>query len=70
LLGLADSQPCFCSVQDDKSTRYVAAENIELLAAHEVVPEAFPLEMGKWFRRWDAVANVFVSNIRDEYPDD
>lgn len=57
-------------MQDDKSMRYVAGENIELLPAHEVVPDAFPLEIGKWFKRWDDVQKVFVSNIRDEYPDD
>ncbi|KAF7504116.1 hypothetical protein GJ744_002685 [Endocarpon pusillum] len=57
-------------VQEDKSMRYVAGENIEPLPAHEVVPEAFPLEIGKWFKRWDDIKKVFVSNVRDEYPDD
>lgn len=58
------------SVQDDNSIRYVAGENIELLPAHEVIPDAFPLEIGKWFKRWDDTATIFVSNIQDEYPDD
>lgn len=62
--------PALHSVQEDKSMRYVAGENIELLPAHEVLPKAFPLEIGKWFKRWDDVDKVFVSNIRDEYPDD
>ena len=25
---------------------------------------------GKYFKRWDDQAKVFVSNIKDEYPDD
>jgi F-box protein 21 len=58
------------SVQDDKSMRYVAEENIELLRPNEVDPDAFPLEIGKWFKRWDGVGRMFISNVRDEYPDD
>jgi F-box protein 21 len=58
------------SVQEDSSTRYVAEENIDLLPHHEIIPDAFPREIGKWFKRWDGVEGVFVSNIRDEYPDD
>lgn len=25
---------------------------------------------GRYFKRWDAAEGKFVSNIRDEYPDD
>lgn len=62
--------PTLCSVQEDRSTRYVAEENVELMAPEEIVPSAFPLEIGKWFKRWDDTEKVFVSNIHEEYPDD
>jgi F-box protein 21 len=64
------TSPTLCSVQEDKSTRYVAEENVELLAPKEIVPDAFPIEIGKWFKRWDDKEKVFVSNIHEEYPDD
>jgi hypothetical protein len=66
----ADSPLTPHSVQDDKSIRYVAEENIDLQPGDEVVPEDFPMEIGKWFKRWDEIQKVFVSNIKDEYPDD
>jgi F-box protein 21 len=52
--------------------RYVAEENIEILPPIEAEAPArdFPLEIGKWFKRWDGEEKVFVSNVRDEYPDD
>ena len=25
---------------------------------------------GRHFKRWDGDAHIFVSNVRDEYPDD
>jgi hypothetical protein len=40
------------------------------MAPEEIVPSAFPLEIGKWFKRWDDTEKVFVSNIHEEYPDD
>ncbi|EGD86379.1 hypothetical protein H112_07313 [Trichophyton rubrum D6] len=56
---------------EDKSVRYVAEENIEIceLEASEV-PDAFFSFAGKFFKRWDIETRRFVSNIRDEYPDD
>jgi F-box protein 21 len=48
----------------------VAEENIDPQPGDEVVPEDFPMEIGKWFKRWDDIQKVFVSNIKDEYPDD
>lgn len=52
--------------------RYVAQENIDplLTEGDGGVSDGFPLEIGKWFKRWDREAGVFVSNVRDEYPDD
>lgn len=69
---ITDSHPprSLYSVQDDKTIRYVAEENIELLTGDDVDAHAFPREIGRWFKRWDEVERVFVSNVRDEYPDD
>lgn len=30
----------------------------------------FPIEIGKWFKRFDMETGMFVSNIRQEYPED
>lgn len=57
-----------CRVEQDKSIRYVAAENIV-----QLFDEPSPVLMklaGKYFKRWDSENGVFVSNVRDEYPDD
>lgn len=53
---------------DDKSVRYVAEENITVLSDP---PTQNLLELaGRYFKRWDSEEKVFVSNIRDEYPQD
>jgi hypothetical protein len=91
-LAVADDP--FDSVQNDKSRRYVAQENIVYVLRKDhdhddsdadgpnassrlgqgvvelMGPETFPAEIGRWFLRWDPLERVFVSNIRDEYPDD
>lgn len=64
-LGLTNS---LCRVEQDKSIRYVAAENIQQLF-EEPTPALMKLA-GRYFKRWDKDAGVFVSNVRDEYPDD
>ncbi|KAF2714116.1 YccV-like-domain-containing protein [Pleomassaria siparia CBS 279.74] len=52
----------------DKSVRYVAEENIIRPGGG---PSAAMLKLaGRHFKRWDAGSNRFVSNVRDEYPDD
>jgi len=51
----------------DKSVRYVAEENIELIGEPS---EAILKLAGRHFKRWDEKNRIFVSNIRDEYPDD
>lgn len=58
----------FCGRADDKSQRYVAEENIEL--SEEMPGENLMALAGRYFKRWDAGEKVFVSNVRDEYPDD
>lgn len=56
---------------EDRSVRYVAEENIEV-----ITPELYDLPRGliniagKHFKRWNAATGSFISNVRDEYPDD
>ena len=40
-------------------------ENVE-----QSTVDAFPIAIGKFFKRWDEERNVFVSNVEDEYPED
>ncbi|KZF26066.1 hemimethylated DNA binding domain-containing protein [Xylona heveae TC161] len=53
---------------EDKSVRYVAEENMQIITP-EVPYSLLPLA-GRYFKRWDKENRVFVSNIKDEYPDD
>jgi len=70
------SQSFYHAIVDDRSMRYVAEENIGLM--DQVVsarvnldpPEGLMRVAGKYFKRWDAERCVFVSNVRDQYPDD
>lgn len=52
----------------DKSSRYVAEENI--IPLEETPAEGLMKLAGRHFKRWDDQSKVFVSNIKDEYPDD
>ncbi|KAK5561033.1 hypothetical protein LTR46_001343 [Exophiala xenobiotica] len=66
-------QPFYNVLVDDESTRYVAQENVIVLSPEEItehVLSSFPIEIGKWFKRYDPKLGVFVSNVREEYPDD
>jgi F-box protein 21 len=54
----------------DKSVRYVAEENIEPVAPDTEPSEAILRLAGRHFKRWDGERHLFVSNVRDEYPDD
>lgn len=54
----------------DKSVRYVAEENIRPVAPLTQPSEAMLRLAGRHFKRWDAGNGIFVSNVRDEYPDD
>lgn len=47
----------------------MAEENISLRYADEASPELMKLA-GRFFKRWDMSMKIFVSNIKDEYPDD
>lgn len=54
----------------DKSVRYVAEENIKLVSEGLRPSEAMLKLAGRHFKRWDNENRIFVSNIKDEYPDD
>ena len=53
---------------EDCSIRYVAEENIQLV--HQNPINSLMDIAGQHFKRWDDKTESFVSNIRDEYPDD
>jgi len=36
----------------------------------EELINSFPIEIGKWFKRYDEETGTFVSNVRQEYPED
>jgi F-box protein 21 len=54
----------------DKSIRYVAAQNIKLVSAGYIPSNSMMRLAGRYFKRWDHAKGIFVSNVRDEYPDD
>lgn len=58
-------------VADDESQRYVAEDNIHM-HPNEVtnMPEGFGKIAGRYFKRFDQHDKAFISNIRDEYPED
>lgn len=53
---------------EDTSIRYVAEDNIEIIEPE--APKNLLSLAGRFFKRWDEEERCFVSNIRDEYPDD
>lgn len=53
---------------EDTSIRYVAEENIEIIDLE--TPRSLMSLAGRFFKRWDREERCFVSNIRDEYPED
>lgn len=46
----------------------MAEENVEIIEPE--YPVSLMSLAGRFFKRWDAERRVFVSNIRDEYPED
>ena len=54
---------------EDKSVRYVAEENVEIENTEDPSPRLLA-KAGRYFKRWDKGSRRFVSNIKDEYPDD
>lgn len=61
---------CVHSVED-RSVRYVAEENVELILLNFTeLPGSLTAIAGKHFKRWDEKNLMFVSNMKDEYPND
>ncbi|KAL3445910.1 Hemimethylated DNA-binding protein YccV like-domain-containing protein [Aspergillus insuetus] len=57
-------------IVEDKSVRYVAEENVQIITPDiSQLPPSLVAVAGKYFKRWDSVSRRFVSNIKDEYPD-
>ncbi|KAJ5421649.1 hypothetical protein N7491_010094 [Penicillium cf. griseofulvum] len=55
----------------DRSVRYVAEENIGIILPRFMeLPSSLTAIAGKHFKRWDEGERMFVSNMKDEYPDD
>lgn len=51
--------------------RYVISEaNIEIIRDCKIVESNPFLFAGKFFKRFDAETCTFISNIREQYPDD
>lgn len=49
----------------------MAEENIAIIRPNiSELPEEFVELAGKHFKKWDEESQIFVSNIRDEYPED
>ncbi|KAL3426181.1 F-box domain-containing protein [Phlyctema vagabunda] len=67
-LTRGENQNFYHALVEDTSIRYVAAENVEIIKP--VMPTALMSFAGQYFKRWDSQNHVFVSNIRDEYPED
>ncbi|KAI1814134.1 hypothetical protein GGS20DRAFT_549892 [Poronia punctata] len=72
------SEPFYrCMVGTDGTDHHIIAESsievVELRGGPEVLPpeiqELIPMA-GKFFKRWDGENGVFVSNIREYYPED
>lgn len=63
-------QPFYYALSSDRTTRYVAQENI-LPITHDSEPsEALLSVAGRYFKRWDEQNCIFISNVKDEYPED
>ncbi|KAG4433175.1 hypothetical protein IFR05_011335 [Cadophora sp. M221] len=67
-LSRGRNQSFYHALVEDTSIRYVAEENIEIIEPE--IPTSLMSLAGRYFKRWDKEKRVFVSNVRDEYPDD
>ncbi|KAL4901838.1 hypothetical protein BDW74DRAFT_71034 [Aspergillus multicolor] len=65
------NQSFYHVIVEDKSVRYVAEENVQIIKpTMSEMPPTLVSVAGKYFKRWDDGSREFVSNILDEYPDD
>ena len=67
-LARGKQQSFYHVLVEDRSTRYVAEENIRL--SQQGPPDSLMNIAGQYFKRWDHETKSFESNIKDEYPDD
>ncbi|KAK0106484.1 hypothetical protein ONS96_004111 [Cadophora gregata f. sp. sojae] len=67
-LSRGRNQSFYHAFVEDTSIRYVAEENIEIIKPE--LPISLMSLAGRYFKRWDKEKRVFISNVRDEYPDD
>jgi len=63
------AQPFYSALVSDLSTRYVAEENI-LEQRPQSVESLRHVKLGMYFRNFNPSMGRFVSNMREEYPDD
>ncbi|KFY24642.1 hypothetical protein V493_05117 [Pseudogymnoascus sp. VKM F-4281 (FW-2241)] len=68
LLRQGQHQSFYHALVEDTSIRYVAEENVDVVEPDN--PTSLMSLAGRFFKRWDSSRHRFVSNIRDEYPDD
>lgn len=62
------NQSFYHALVEDMSIRYVAEDNVEVIKP--TMPTSLMSLAGQYFKRWDPKNHMFVSNIRDEYPED
>ncbi|KAI5283804.1 hypothetical protein KEM54_001827 [Ascosphaera aggregata] len=56
---------------EDKTTRYVAEENIKpIFPPWSELSDNFLDMAGQYFKRWDMEKGMFISNMQEQYPDD
>ncbi|KAF3764646.1 YccV-like-domain-containing protein [Cryphonectria parasitica EP155] len=67
-LSKGDDQPFYHVIGVDDIQRYVAEENIIPMSSPP--PRRMLRMAGRFFKRWGEVDQRFVSNVREEYPDD
>ncbi|KAK8070605.1 hypothetical protein PG997_010808 [Apiospora hydei] len=63
------NQPFYHIIDTHRNARYVAQENI-LPLTEEPTGDLITKIAGRYFKRWDSEACVFVSNLKEEYPED
>ena len=54
----------------DVERHVVAQDNIQIVTSVDEIPAALYTVAGKFFSRFDKVKCEFVSNIREQFPDD
>jgi F-box protein 21 len=68
LLQSENNKTFYHVIAEDQTVRYLAESNMSPIFPD--YPEGIFDLAGRYFRRWDRETKTFLSNIRDEYPDD